>query len=90
MTTITLPAAIDRRSVSGLAVEISEALSKGGVIELDGSAVQQVGQIGLQLLLSACKTATSRDARLTITAASAVVLSVARLSGTSELLGLES
>lgn len=90
MTTITLPAAIDRRAVSGLATEISDALSKGSVLELDGSAVQQIGQIGLQLLLSACKTAASCDARLTITAASATILNVARLSGTSELLGLES
>ena len=90
MTTISLPAAIDRRAVSGLAVEISDALAKGGELKLDGSAVQQVGQIGLQLLLSAFKTATSRDARISISDPSPSVLKAARVSGTSDLLGLES
>lgn len=90
MNTICLPAAIDRRAVTGLAVEISDAIAKGGELKLDGSAVQQVGQIGLQLLLSAFKTATNRDARITIAGPSAAILNAAKVSGTSALLGLES
>ena len=86
---ISLPAVIDRRAVSGLAVEISDALAKGSHLQLDGSAVQQVGQIGLQLLLSAFKTATSRDARISITQPSAAIMNAAKISGTLDLLGLE-
>lgn len=88
--TISLPAVIDRRAVSGLAVEISDALAKGSHLQLDGSAVQQVGQIGLQLLLSAFKTATSRDARVSITQPSVAIMNAAKISGTLDLLGLES
>jgi anti-anti-sigma regulatory factor len=88
--TISLPAVIDRRAVSGLAVEISDVMAKGSHLELDGSAVQHVGQIGLQLLLSAFKTASSRDARVSITQPSAAILNAAKISGTLDLLGLES
>ena len=87
--TIRLPAAIDRRAVSGLAVEISDGLAKGSHLQLDGSAVQQIGQIGLQLLLSAFKTATSRDAHLSISQPSAAILNAAKISGTLDLLALE-
>lgn len=87
--TISLPAVIDRRAVSGLAVEISDALAKGSHLKLDGSAVRQVGQIGLQLLLSAFKTAASRDAHITITSPSEAVLKAARISGTIHLLALD-
>lgn len=87
--TISLPVVIDRRAVSGLAVEISDALAKGSHLELDGSAVQQVGQIGLQLLLSAFKTAVSRDAHVSITQPSAAILNAAKVAGTLDLLGLE-
>lgn len=88
--TISLPAVIDRRAVPGLAVEISDALAKGSHLHLDGSAVQQVGQIGLQLLLSAFRTATSRDARITISQPSVAIVNAAHISGTFDLLGLES
>ena len=89
MPTIRLPAALDRRAVPGLAVEISDALAKGGALKLDGSAVQQMGQIGLQLLLSARRTATGRDARLSIEAPSPAILNAARISGTADLLGVD-
>lgn len=89
MTTISLPTAIDRRAVSGLAVEISDALAKGGALKLDGSAVQLVGQIGLQLLLATRKTAAGRDARLSIETPSDAILTAAKISGTTDLLGLD-
>jgi anti-anti-sigma regulatory factor len=87
---IKLPAVIDRRAVPGLAVEISDTLAKGSHLQLDGSAVRQMGQIGLQLLLSAFKTAHGRDARIVISQPSAAILNAAKLSGTLDLLGLES
>lgn len=87
--TIKLPAAVDRRAAPGLAVEISDALAKGGELKLDGSAVQQLGQIGLQLLLSAFKTGTSRDASIAIVDASPALLNAAKIAGASAHLGLE-
>lgn len=89
MSTITLPAAVDRRAAPGLAVEISDALSKGSNLKLDGSAVQQVGQIGLQLLLSAFKTASNRDATIAIVDASPALLNAAKVAGASGHLGVE-
>ena len=89
MTTFTLPAAVDRRAAPGLAVEISDALAKGSAVSLDGSAVQQVGQIGLQLLLSAFKTASSRDAAIAIVDASPALLNAAKIAGASAHLGVE-
>lgn len=87
--TIKLPAAVDRRAAPGLAVEISDALAKGGELKLDGSAVQQLGQIGLQLLLSAFKTGTNRDASIAIVDASPALLNAAKIAGASAHLGLE-
>lgn len=89
MTTITLPAAVDRRAAPGLAVEISDALAKGSDLKLDGSAVQQLGQIGLQLLLSAFKTANSRDAEISIISPSTALLNAAKVAGASGHLGVE-
>lgn len=89
MTTISLPASIDRRAVPGLAAEISDALSKGATLTLDGSAVQQAGQIGLQLLLSASKTAAQREARLDLANASDALRTAARTSGIAHILNLE-
>lgn len=89
MKTITLPAAVDRRAAPGLAVEISDALAKGSELKLDGSAVQQLGQIGLQLLLSAFKTANSRDATIAIVDPSPALLNAAKVAGASGHLGVE-
>lgn len=89
MTTIKLPAAVDRRAAPGLAVEISDAFSKGSDLTLDGSAVQQVGQIGLQLLLSAFRTASNRDAAIAIVDGSPALLNAAKIAGASDHLGME-
>lgn len=89
MTTINLPASIDRRAVPGLATEISDALSKGATLTLDASAVQQVGQIGLQLLLSASKSAAQREARLEFAGASEALRTSARTSGVAHILKVE-
>ncbi len=89
MSTIKLPTAVDRRAAPGLAVEISDALAKGSDLTLDGSAVQQVGQIGLQLLLSAFKTASNRDAAIAIVDASPALVNVAKIAGASAHLGVE-
>lgn len=89
MTTITLPASMDRRAAPGLAVEISDALAKGSELKLDGNAVQQMGQIGLQLLLSAFKTANSRDAEISIVNPSPALVNAAKVAGASAHIGLE-
>ena len=89
MMTIHLPASIDRRAAPGLATEISDALSKGTTLTLEASAVQQVGQIGLQLLLSASKSAAHREARLELAGASEALRASARTSGVAHILKLE-
>ena len=89
MTVISLPASMDRRAVPGLATEISDALSKGSTLTLEASAVQQAGQIGLQLLLSATRTAAHREARIELAHASPALCAAARSSGVAHILKLE-
>ena len=52
MTTITLPSRCDRAAAEALLPELQAALG-AGAFAIDGSAVSQVGQAMLQLLVSA-------------------------------------
>ncbi|WP_292054521.1 MULTISPECIES: STAS domain-containing protein [unclassified Brevundimonas] len=51
---INLPAVVDLRAVGPLKAELME--QRGKAVTLDGSAVERLGGLGLQLLLSAIKT----------------------------------
>lgn len=60
MTIITLPMVLDRQAAQSLASEISDAITQRANVELDGAPVTKIGQVGLQLLISAAVTATHR------------------------------
>ena len=65
MKTLVLPSRFDRVSAAALASEFADAFGIGPVT-VDASAVERVGQCGLQLLLSARATATCRGVGFSI------------------------
>ena len=65
MTVISLPARLDLCTVDELATAIRAGL--GGAVTLDAGEVSHIGGIGLQLLLSAAKTARASGQVLSIT-----------------------
>jgi ABC-type transporter Mla MlaB component len=86
--TFALPAAILVGDAAELAARLQRALS-ANALELDGSAVEQIDTAGLQLLLSAVRTAAERGAVLGWAEASAALRASARQIGVSAQLGLE-
>lgn len=58
---LTLLPTMDREATGILARELTDAFSGAGPIALSGSGVEQIGQTGLQLLLSARRTAIAND-----------------------------
>jgi ABC-type transporter Mla MlaB component len=54
--TVQLPPVVDRGAVARLVGELRSAFAGGGAVTVDGGDVVQIGQAGLQLLLSATRT----------------------------------
>lgn len=57
MAAIRLPEALDRTAIEELVATIRETFDAGSPLLLDGGNVERIGQAGLQLLLSAARTA---------------------------------
>lgn len=77
MTTFTLPERCDRAAAEALFPDLVEALG-AGTTTIDGSAVRQIGHVGLQLLASARK---GNDALVIVS--SPALDEAARLTGLS-------
>src|SRR3546814_12936061 len=70
MKTINLPAVFDRMVAIELAPEIADALGGGPGVTIAAGDVRQIGQCGVQLLLSAALTASRRGLAFVIQDAS--------------------
>lgn len=81
MKTITLPVIIDRTVAAELTPELTDALGTGAGIVIAAGNVRQIGQCGLQLLLSAALTASRRDMAFVVQEASEAFESALRISG---------
>ncbi|KFE35398.1 STAS domain-containing protein [Thioclava atlantica] len=66
MTALDLPERIDLAAVGALQDALSQALAEGD-LTLDASQVSHLGALGLQLLVSAAKTARAQDRKFSIT-----------------------
>ena len=88
MTTIPLPQHFDTRAAAALAPDLRVALADGGnaAIVLDGGPVERIGQAGLQLLVSARRTADAAGRPLSIEPASAAMRAAAALTGADAVL----
>lgn len=75
---LTLPAVIDIASVGPLRNEILELSAED--LELDASAVERIGGLGIQLLLSAEKMWAANGRQLSIASASTAFQDVHRLT----------
>ncbi|GGB40455.1 hypothetical protein GCM10011380_32400 [Sphingomonas metalli] len=78
---------IDRDAVALLIPELREAVAAGAV-RVDGAAIEQIGQAGLQLLLSARRSADAVAAAFEIVAPSRSLCRAAMIAGLSEALSL--
>jgi anti-anti-sigma regulatory factor len=81
MKTIMLPPVIDRTVTAELTPELTEALGTGTGILIAAGNVRQIGQCGLQLLLSAALTASRRDMAFIMQDASEAFMNAVRISG---------
>jgi len=88
MTTIPLPEHFDTRAAAALAPDLRVALADGGTaaIVLNGGPVERIGQAGLQLLVSARRTADAAGRSLSIEPASAGLRAAATLTGADTVL----
>jgi anti-anti-sigma regulatory factor len=80
-------AVIDRDAVALLVPELGDAAAHGAV-RIDGSAIEQIGQAGLQLLLSARRSADAAGAPFAIVAPSQPLCRAAQIAGLSDALSL--
>src|SRR3546814_766930 len=81
MKTINLPAVFDRMVAIELAPEIADALGGGPGVTIAAGDVRQIGQCGVQLLLSAALTASRRGLAFVIQDASEAFENAVRISG---------
>src|SRR3546814_3281969 len=91
MKTINLPAVFDRMVAIELAPEIADALGGGPGVTIAAGDVRQIGQCGVQLLLSAALTASRRGLAFVIQDASEAFENAVRIRSeehTSELQSL--
>lgn len=78
MAKLSLPAMLDRNACIGLTPAFVSAVAEGTPVEVDASAVERVGQSGLQLLVAAAHSAERRGGCLTLLSASAAFLEAAQ------------
>lgn len=83
-----LPENVDRSAAADMASAFAGAIQTGKDIEIDGSKVTQIGQAGLQILLSGIVSANQRRLKIEITQPSDSFTAAAKLAGASALLGL--
>lgn len=81
MKTIHLPEVVDRTVATGLALELSDALGGGPGVVINANKVRQIGQCGLQLLVSAALTSVRREQEFSIADASEAFAGAVRIAG---------
>lgn len=81
MKRISLLPVMDRDAVSLLAPELREAFQSGAAVTIVADRVDQIGQAGLQLVLSATRSAAAAGVDLLIEAPSPAFLAAADLAG---------
>ena len=81
MKTINLPEVVDRTVATGLALELSDALGGGPGVVIEASKVRQIGQCGLQLLVSAAVTAVRREQAFSVEQPSEAFAGAVRIAG---------
>jgi chemotaxis protein CheX len=84
-----LAAGLDTAAAQPLAEMLRERLTENEPILLDGSAVDQIGQACLQVLLGAQESAAARGIVLTISKPSDAMRNMVTLVGCSDLLAKE-
>lgn len=88
MPSIRLPETFDRQSIEGLAETLRTALSGTDSVTLDASDVERIGQVGLQLLLSASRTASARGVAFEIQNPSNGLCDAVQLTGLGDALAI--
>ncbi|RVT92501.1 STAS domain-containing protein [Sphingomonas crocodyli] len=86
MTRIILPQTIDRQAVVDQIEPLRAAFEAGVPVEIVCDAVEQIGQAGLQLLMSAVRTGRETGVALSLSGAGGAVEAAARLAGMSDML----
>lgn len=81
MVRLRLPPVIDREAARLLAPELRAALETGGGIAVHADQVDRIGQVGLQLLLSAARSATAAGVSLAVHAPSPAFLAAVEITG---------
>lgn len=81
MKTINLPDVVDRTVATGLALELSDALGGNGGLVINAEKVRQIGQCGLQLLVSAAMTSIRREQYFSIADPSEAFVAAVRIAG---------
>lgn len=92
MASIRLPENFDRQSIEGLVTLLRTSIDSADGVEsviLDGADVERIGQVGLQLLLSASRTASERGVALRIASPSASLREAAELTALVDMLPLD-
>lgn len=72
---------MDRDAAGLIAAELRDALRAGGGIAIHADRVDRIGQVGLQLLLSAARSAAAADVALAIHAPSPAFLTAVEIAG---------
>jgi ABC-type transporter Mla MlaB component len=85
--TIALSAIVDREAVALLLPELREALGMGS-LRIEAARVERIGQAGLQLLISAARTAADANRTFAIENSSPALCRAARLAGVADHLAL--
>jgi len=78
---VQLPEVLDRMTAKQVADMLIPSITKAATIEIGGTDVRQIGQVGLQLLLSAKRTALECGADVTIRDPSDALSTVIALAG---------
>lgn len=81
MKRINLPDVVDRTVATGLAIELSDALGGNEGLVINAAKVRQIGQCGLQLLVSAALTSVRREQSFSIAEPSEAFAGAVRIAG---------
>lgn len=81
MIQIALPPLVDRTAVTGLVVEMNNAMGRSDEVEIGCAKVEHIGLAGFQLLLSAMRTSRERKVPLRLTGLEGPFAELARLTG---------